>query len=325
VLTNELLVGVMIQVTETAHLHHQTVAMNEALMITSVRQHELAAAADALNARLEEEIAGRKRTEEALREAQVRLTDRAGDLEKLVAERAAELIATNKQLETVVYSIAHDLRAPLRAMQGFATLLVEQEGPTFSEMGRDFASRISKSAQYMDAMLSELLTFTRVSQQPVELTPVKLQTVVDSVLGKLQGEIQRTQAQVEAAGTWPVVLAHAPTLTQALSNLVSNALKFVAPETQPLVRLRSEERADFIRVWVEDNGVGISPSHLDQIFRLFVRLRGDKYPGTGVGLAVVQKGIERMGGKLGVESSPGQGSHFWFELRKPGTAPAGIS
>jgi signal transduction histidine kinase len=168
----------------------------------------------------------------------------------------------------------------------------------------------------MDALLSDLLAFSQVAQQRVELTSVKLEIVIESMLFRLQKDIQEKNARVESAGPWPVVLAHEPTLAQVLFNLTSNALKFVSPETAPLVRLRAEEQADFIRVWVEDNGIGIAQDHQEQIFRLFTRLHGEKYPGTGIGLAIVQKGIERMGGRVGVESTPGEGSRFWFELRK---------
>jgi len=256
-------------------------AMNEALVLGSVRQHE--------------------HTEE---------------LEALVSERTAELTATNQQLESFVYSIAHDLRAPLRSMQGFAALLVEEAGATLNEACRNYAERISKSAQFMDALLCDLLTFSRISQQHVELSTVSLQTVVRSVLSRQEADFRDARASVTASGPWPVVLAHEATLAQVLFNLTSNALKFTLPGMRPRLRLWSEDRDPFIRVWVVDKGVGISPEHQAQVFRLFTRLQGDEYPGTGTGLAIVQKGIERMGGRVGLESAPGRGSHFWFELRK---------
>jgi signal transduction histidine kinase len=139
--------------------------------------------------------------------------------------------------------------------------------------------------------------------------------VVESVLSRLQPDILEKSAHVELPGSWPGVLAHEPTLAQVLFNLVSNALKFVAPGVAPQVRLRTEEKTGFIRVWVEDKGPGIAFNHQAEVFRLFTRLDGEKYLGTGLGLAIVQKGIERMGGRTGVVSTPGRGSHFWFELR----------
>ena len=316
VIAKERPLGVMIQVTETAQFHEKAVAMNEALILGSVRQHELTEAAGLSNARLHEEIDEREEVEKALHRAQAQLTDRAGQLQGLVTERTSELSATNNQLEAFVYSIAHDLRAPLRAMRGFSKMLMADEGSTLSEAGKDYANRINKSAEFMDALLCDLLTFSRVSQQRFELTEVNLQTVVSAVLARLQADIQEKQARMEIAGPWPIVLAHEPTVAQVLFNLVSNALKFVTPGVPPVVRLRAEEQGEFIRVWVEDNGFGISPDHQGEIFRLFTRLDGDKYGGTGIGLAIVQKGLERMGGRVGVESIPGQGSRFWLELCK---------
>ena len=289
---------------------------NEHLVLAAVRAQTMTEAAGDLNQQLRAEIADRRLAEQALSEAKEQLSQYATNLENEVAERTSELTATNKQLEAFVYSIAHDLRAPLRAMQGFSAMLVEEAGAALSETGKGYADRIDKSAQFMDALLSDLLAISRISQQLVKLTSLNLETVVESVLSRLQEDIQEKNARVESAGPWPVVLAHAPTLTQILLNLTSNAVKFVAPGVPPRVRLRAEEQPDFIRVWVEDNGVGLAPDHQDQIFHLFTRLHGEKYPGTGIGLAIVQKGVERLGGRVGVESAPGQGSRFWFELRK---------
>ena len=333
-----------IQVTDPRKLQEMMLTMNEALILGSVRQNELAEATVLANTQLKAEITERKQAQEALQLAQAQLTDRAGHLEELVARRTAELTATNQQLEAFVYSIAHDLRSPLRSMQGFSTLLLAEARENLSVKGRDYAERISHSAQFMDAMLLDLLDFSRISQQRVELISANLKTVVESVLARLQTEIQEKHARVDGSGPWPVVLAHEPTLAQVLSNLVGNALKFVTPDRPPQIRIRIEERieesrdqrmrgqfsvnptthssippatgAAWVRVWVEDNGPGIALDHQAQIFGLFTRLDGEKYAGTGIGLAIVQKGVERMGGRVGVESLPGRGSRFWFELRK---------
>ena len=302
---------------ETAQLQEKMLAMNEALVLGSVRQHELTEAADSWNARLQEEIRAHEQTVEALQVAQAQLKDNAEHLERLVTARTAELTATNQQLEAFVYSIAHDLRAPLRSMQGFSAMLAEDAGTTLSERGRNFANHINKSAQFMDALLQDLLAFSRIARQRIEQTSVNLETIVESVVSRLEKEIQEKNGRVEIAGPWPTVLAHEPTLGQVLTNLVRNALKFVRPDAPPQIRLHAVERGRFVRVWVEDNGIGIAPDHQDQIFGVFTRLHGKKYAGTGIGLAIVQKGVERMDGNVGLESTPGQGSRFWFELRKP--------
>jgi signal transduction histidine kinase len=301
---------------EDARLRDETLAMNEALMLGSVRQHELTELADTLNTQLQGDLVERIRTEQLLQHAQEELQERAAALEKRVAERTAELTATNRQLEAFVYSVAHDLRAPLRAMQGFSELLIEAAGPDLNETARGYAARIDKAAQFMDALVCDLLAFSRIAQRRVELTAVGLQGVVEHVLTRLQPDIAEKHACVTSPGPWPQVLAHEPTLEQVLFNLASNALKFSRPGVAPLLQVRAEEREDFIRVWVEDNGVGIAPEHRDQIFRLFMRLHGEKYAGTGIGLAIVQKGLERMGGRVGVCSGADHGSSFWFELRK---------
>ncbi len=316
VIVNNIPTGIILHVTETAHFHAATLAMNEALLLGAVRQHELATAAAESNILLLQEIDERKLAAAALQRAQDELSGHADALEGLVAERTSELTSTNQQLEAFIYSIAHDLRAPLRAMQGFSTLLLEEIGPGLSDTGKSYARRINGSAQFMDALLLDLLAFSRVSQQRIELGPVDLATVVESVLARLRESIEEKCARVERPGPWPCVLAHELTLTQMLVNLISNALKFLGPNAAPVLRLHTEEAGPFLRIWVEDNGIGIDPAHQEQIFRPFTRLNGETYPGTGIGLAIVQKGAERMGGRAGVESVPHQGSRFWFELLK---------
>jgi len=132
-------------------------------------------------------------------------------------------------------------------------------------------------------------------------------------------EIHDSHAHIECVPPWPTVVAHAATLRQVLVNLISNAVKFVAAKT-PQVRLRAEERpGGYVRIWVEDNGIGVPAEFQDRIFNVFQRLHTTEYAGTGIGLAIVQKGAERMGGRAGVESAPRMGSKFWIELAR---APA---
>jgi signal transduction histidine kinase len=315
-LAGDRLLGVMIQLTKASSFHRTTVAMNEALLIGSVKQHELTEAADKINVQLRAEIQERQAAEAALQEARTQLASHAAHLEALVEERTVDLTSTNQQLETLIYTVAHDLRAPLRAMQGFSDLLAAELGSSLSAAAQGHVARISKSAQHLDALLRDLLAFSQVAQHRLELRPIALEGPILTVLAQLEPEIQRRNAVVGHAGPWPAVLAHESTLILVLVNLVSNALKFAWPDRPPCVRLRTEEKAGFVRIWVEDNGTGIAPRHQEQIFHLFTRLHGDKNEGTGVGLAIVQKGLERMGGRVGVESTFGHGSRFWFELRK---------
>ena len=262
------------------------------------------------------EINARKKVEDDLRDADMKLTLHASRLEEMVNQRTAELRLSNTQLETFVHTIAHDLRAPLRSMQGFSQLLVQDHAANLNQQGRDYANYINAAAQMMDRLLSDLLAFSRISQQKNELVPVPLETVVQGALAGCRTELIESEAHVDSASPWPSVLAHAPTLQQVLVNLINNAVKFVGSDA-PQVRLRSEERpGGIIRIWVEDNGIGIPTEFQERIFQVFQRLHTTAYAGTGIGLAIVQKGVERMGGQVGLVSAPGDGSKFWIDLAK---------
>lgn len=266
------------------------------------------------------DITARQQTEIALREADRRLARHAVELEGLVNRRTAELRLSNTQLETFVYSIAHDLRAPLRAMQGFAQLLVQDHMANLNQQGRDYTNTINAAAQTMDQLLADLLAFSHVNQQKIVLEPVALAAVLASALVVCEPEIATRRARIEQVGPWPAVLAQPAMLRQVLVNLIGNAVKFVSGRI-PQVRVRTEERpGGFIRLWVEDNGIGIAPEFQERIFQVFKRLHTTAYAGTGIGLAIVKQAVDRMGGRVGVVAVPDEGSRFWIELAM---APAG--
>ncbi len=260
------------------------------------------------------DIRERKHTEAELLAAREQLSRHVEELESAVDARTSELRLSNQQLETFVYSIAHDLRAPLRTMQAFSDLLVLEHSSGLDEQGTEYVNFINKAAQTMDHLLADLLAFSRVSQQKIELQPVPLADAVQDAIVACDQDITRRGARVESIPPWPSVFAHAATLRQVLVNLITNALKFTS-DRPPVVRLHCEERDEgIVRVWIEDNGIGIEPEYRDRIFQVFQRLHSSEYEGTGIGLAIVKKGVERMGGQVGVESTPDVGSKFWVEL-----------
>lgn len=253
----------------------------------------------------------------ALQQARLRdeLERHAAELEARVAERTAELQETNAELESFSYSVSHDLRAPLRAMQGFAQALLEDFGDRLDRAGREYAERVVTAARRMDLLIQDLLAYSRVSRADLQLQLVPLDSALREVLVQLHSALEERGSRVEIERPLPFVIAHRATLVQVLANLLSNGIKFVATGVAPRVRIRAEERGDWARLWVEDNGIGIRPEHQDRIFRVFERLHGEEaFPGTGIGLAIVRKGMERMGGRVGVVSDVSQGSRFWIEL-----------
>lgn len=259
---------------------------------------------------------GRQR-ETALREKAERSEKEARrvsqNLERLVAERTARLEQTIKDLHSFAYSIAHDLRAPLRHIHGYSEFLVAGA----DERSRPHAQRIMAATRRMDRLIEDLLVYSRLTLEDVKSEPMEMSAVLARVVAGLDAEIKERKARLDIEEPLPRVLGHAVPLAQIFANLLANALKFVPPGVEPRIKVRAEPRGNCARFWVEDNGIGIDPAHQARIFDVFQRLHSsEEYPGTGIGLAIVRRGAERLGGSVGVESSPGGGSRFWVELRR---------
>lgn len=263
----------------------------------------------------------------ARREAEEKVHQLNAELEK----RVDALTEVNRELETFNYSISHDLRAPLRSMSGFAQALMDGEAHKLGPQGADYVRRIANSARRMDTLLQDLLEYSRVARVSMSPGTVDLDSVVAEIITLREREIQEKQAQIEVKSPLGNVRAHLPTVQQILANLVDNGMKFVAPGKLPHLRIWTEELADTdlfrkpasngitnstaLRIWIEDNGIGIEKEFHEKIFGLFERLHpSHSFPGTGLGLAIVRKGVERMGGRVGLESQPEQGSRFWVDL-----------
>jgi PAS domain S-box-containing protein len=262
-------------------------------------------------------ITDRKRAEEARAREQELLQMEAERLEGKVRERTQELEESVRSLEGFCYTIAHDLRAPLRAVNGLTSELLDQYGSCFDADGKHLGSRITAAARRMDRLIDELLAFGRLSNQDLPRRSVDLGAAFKAAVAQHTEEIEQKGATIDLDSALPAVWANPTIVEQIAANLVGNAIKFVPLGTVPKVKIEAEERGDFVRVRVKDNGIGIEPAYHKKIFGLFERLHSDKsYRGTGIGLAIVQKGVERMGGHAGVESEAGKGSVFWIELPK---------
>lgn len=237
------------------------------------------------------------------------------ELEERVRDRTAQLSEINAELDAFSSTVSHDLRAPLRGMRGLAQALLEDEGDRLSPIGRDYARRIVAAGRRMDELIEGLLAYSRLARADLRRGPVSLARALDAARSQLEAEIRARGARVEVAGPLGNVVAHRTTLVQVILNLLSNACKFSRPDERPEILVREERGEETTRLWVEDRGIGIDPAFAERIFRPFERLHGmEAYPGSGIGLAIVHKGVSRMGGHCGVEPRDGGGSRFWIEL-----------
>jgi PAS domain S-box-containing protein len=237
------------------------------------------------------------------------------DLERRVIERTQQLEDANSELQAFAHSVAHDLRAPLRNIQGYASALLEDEQDRLSEEGALYARRMAQGAVRLDGLIQDLLAYSRLSRAEVAFERVDLDLLIKVVLEELAPEIAAREARISVAPHLGVIRGNRAVLGQVLTNLVSNAIKFVPQDVLPSVDISGARDGNCVLLTVADNGIGIAPEHHERIFRVFERLHGgESYPGTGIGLAIVRRGIERLGGRVHLESTPGKGSRFTIAL-----------
>lgn len=250
----------------------------------------------------------------ARKQIEVELRESRDQLERRVAERTEKLRETIGELEAFSYSVSHDMRTPLRSMQGYADRLLKIYRAQLDEEAVHHLQRISYNACRLELLVRDVLAYSKVSKEEIELKPVDLAKFVDGLLPTLT-ELQGTGAKFTVKGGLPVVMGHEAYLTQVFSNLIGNAVKFAAPDRTPCIEIRAAVEQNRATISVCDNGIGIAPEHFERIFEIFGRVYSDKkFEGTGIGLSIVRKAVQRMGGQVTVQSTPGQGSCFAFTL-----------
>lgn len=250
------------------------------------------------------------------RRAQQEMKVHSEELEKKVDERTLALQQTVSELEAFSYTVSHDLRSPLRAMQGFAQAILEDYGEKLDAQGINYLQRIKNAAERLDRLIQDLLFYTRISREEISLVPLDLDQLIPELIQHYPN-LHSPAAEVEITRPLPRIMGHESSVTQVFSNLLGNAAKFVAPGILPRIRIWSEDQGERVRVWIEDNGIGIPTEDFDRIFQMLIQLNETHlYGGTGVGLAIVKKAVESMQGKVGLTSAEGKGSRFWVELMK---------
>ncbi|WP_240905607.1 PAS domain S-box protein [Thiorhodococcus mannitoliphagus] len=239
------------------------------------------------------------------------------ELEERVQARTAELAAINKELETFTYSVSHDLKAPLRGIDGYSRLLLEDHLDQLNEEGQLFLRNVRQGVEQMGELIEDLLAYSRMERRGLVEVPVDLGELMTKLLAEREDVLRATGAKVQIDLAGLTARADPHGLAIAMRNLLDNALKFHRPGEPPLIEMSGRAAADVVEVSIRDHGIGFDMRFHDRIFDIFQRLqRAEDYPGTGIGLAIVRKAVLRMGGRIWAESAPGQGATFHLELTR---------
>jgi signal transduction histidine kinase len=269
---------------------------------------------DSILAELRERATTLETSQSELVIAKEKIAHHASELEQTVAERTAKLRETIAQLEAFSYSISHDMRGPLRAMQQYSQILLDDFKQQIPTEAADYLGRIFRGAHRLDRLIQDVLTYSRAARVAMPLVAVDVDKLVRDIIQQYPA-FQPPKAEVQILLPIPKVLANEASLTQCISNLLDNAVKFTRPNEIPKVKVYPGAINGRVQISIEDNGIGIAPENQERIFNIFERIHHDReYEGTGIGLSIVKKTVERMGGEVGVQSGMGLGSTFWIKL-----------
>jgi len=238
------------------------------------------------------------------------------DLERRVLERTEELNEANRELETFAYTVSHDLKAPLRGIDGYSRLLEEDHVASLDEEGVTFVRNIRRGVTQLEQLIDDLLAYSRMERRALRVGTLDVEPLIEGVLREREADLTSGGVRIEraiAAGL--TVLADSDGLTLALRNLLDNAIKFTRDATPPVIEVGAKAEGGKCVVWVRDNGIGFDMKFHDRLYEIFQRLqRAEDYAGTGIGLTIVRKALQRMGGRVWAQSEPLRGATFFLEL-----------